>query len=397
MASTSSYSNEKRQNRISLIFMRVEFYKHNLSTQEINSANKVLRSLFLTTGKSVDDFEAIFAKYVGSKYAVGLTSCTAALHLALLAAGVGKGDEVITTPMSFVATANAICMTGATPVFVDVEQNTGNIDINLIEKAITKKTKAILPVHLYGQMVDMKRLLKIAKKHKLIVIEDAAHALEAKRDGLQPGQQSFGACFSFYATKSITSAEGGAFSTNSKDIAKLIKKLRSHGITSELAQRVRTGLRTYDVDIFGWKYNMDNLQAALLLPQVKKAEKFWKKREIIAQKFRKEFSSIAGINLPEEYKNAKHGRHIFPIWVDPKKRDKILEYIIKKGIGAVINYPAIHLFSYYRNEYKMKDGMFPITEKIANSEISLPLYSKLSQKEIKYIIEVVKQAVKKNN
>jgi UDP-4-amino-4-deoxy-L-arabinose-oxoglutarate aminotransferase len=374
--------------------MKVEFYRHNLGREEINSSNKVLRSLFLTTGKAVDDFENSFAAYTKTKFAVGLTSCTAALHLALLAAGVGRGDEVITTPMSFVATANAICMTGAIPVFVDVEKDTGNIDINLIEKAITKKTKAILPVHLYGEMVDIKKLLMIAKKHKLVVIEDAAHALESKRDDIRPGQKSFGACFSFYATKSITSAEGGAFTTNSKEVAKLIKKFRSHGITSELAQRVRTGLRTYDVDIFGWKYNMDNLQASLLLPQVKKAEKFWKQREAIAQKYKKAFSKVDGITLPNEYKKSKHGRHIFPIWVDAKKRDKILDYIIKQGVGAVINYPAIHLFSYYRKTFGTKEGMFPIAEDIANREISLPLYSKLKIKEINYIIETVKQAIK---
>ena len=287
--------------------MKVEFYKHNLGQQEINAATKVLKSLFLTTGKYVDKFEKDLGNYLETPYVVGLTSCTAALHLSLLAAGVGRGDEVITTPMSFVATANSILMTGATPVFVDVEKETGNIDPNLIETAITKKTKAILPVHLYGQMVDMKKILSIAEKHNLKAIEDSAHALESQRDGIKPGQKSFGSCFSFYATKSITSAEGGAFATNSESSAKLVKKLRSHGITSELAQRVRTGLKTYDVDVLGWKYNMDNLQAALLIPQIKKIEQHWKKRELIAQKYRKAFSKISGITMPVESKNSNHG------------------------------------------------------------------------------------------
>lgn len=371
--------------------MKVEFYKHNLGAQEINECVKVLNSLFLTTGKYVDSFEEDLAKYLNTKYAVGLTSCTAALHLALLAAGVGRGDEVITTPMSFVATSNSICMTGATPVFVDVEKNTGNIDASLIEKAITKKTKAILPVHLYGQMVDMKKILAIAKKHKLHVIEDSAHALEAERDGIKPGQKSFGSCFSFYATKSITSAEGGAFSTNDQNMARLIKKLRSHGITSELAQRVRTGLKTYDVDVLGWKYNMDNVQGAILIHQVKKIEKHWKRREEIAKKYRRSFGKL-GIEMPYEYKNSKHGRHVFPIWVDKNKRGKILEYINNQGVGAVINYPAIHLFSFYRN-MGFKEGMFPISEEIADREISLPLYSKLKDKEINYIIKVVSKAI----
>lgn len=372
--------------------MKVEFYKHNLGTQEINEAVKVLKSLFLTTGKYVDSFEKSLADYLDTDYAVGLTSCTAALHLSLLAAGVSAEDEVITTPMSFVATANAICMTGATPVFVDVEKDTGNIDVNRIEKAITKKTKAILPVHLYGQMVDMKRLIPLAKKHKLFVIEDSAHALEAKRDEIKPGQKSFGSCFSFYATKSITSAEGGAFTTNNQKIAKLIKKLRSHGIISELAQRIRTGLKTYDVDVLGWKYNMDNVQAGILINQVRKIEKHWKKRDKIARKYRNAFEKIE-IDMPREYKNSKHGRHIFPIWVQKDNRDRILEYINNHEVGAVINYPAIHLFSFYRKEFGFGPGMFPNAEEIASREISLPLYSKLTDKEIDYVIKMVSKAV----
>ncbi|MEK7517691.1 MAG: DegT/DnrJ/EryC1/StrS family aminotransferase [Patescibacteria group bacterium] len=373
--------------------MKVEFYKHNLGAREINEITKVLKSLFLTTGKYVDVFEKDFSQYINTPYTVGLTSCTAALHLALIAAGVGEGDEVITTPMSFVATANAIMMARGTPVFVDVEKETGNIDPSLIEKAITKKTKVILPVHLYGEMVDMKKILVIAKKHKLLVVEDAAHALESKRDGIRPGQKSFGSCFSFYATKSIASGEGGAFTTNYERSAKLVTKLRSHGITSELAQRIRTGLRTYDVDVLGWKYNMDNLQASLLIPQIKKIGENWKKRELIAQVYKKSFSTFRQITIPQESKNSKHGRHIFPIWAPAEKRDEILNFLLKKGVGAVINYPAIHLFSFYRKKFGYKEGMYPNAEKIAKSEISLPLYSKLTEQEINYVIKVVQEAV----
>ncbi len=374
--------------------MKVEFYRHNVGEEEIKESQKVLHSLFLTTGKYVDLFEEKLAAYLDTSYAVGLTSCTAGLHLSLLAAGVKPGDEVITTPMSFAATANSVCMAGAKPVFVEVEKDTANIDVHLIEKAITKKTKAILPVHMYGQMVDMKKLLALGKKHNIPVIEDAAHALESERDGIRPGQKSFGACFSFYATKSITSAEGGAFSTSDATRAKLMKKLRSHGISSELAQRVRTGLRTYDVDVLGWKYNMDNIQAALLVPQVKKIEKFWSKREIVAQQYRAAFAEV-GIDMPKEYANSKHGRHIFAIWVDPEKRDAILDYIIKHGVGAVINYPPIHLFSYYREKFGFKEGAFPHTELISQRTISLPLYAKLTKPEIAYVIKTVKDAVKK--
>lgn len=372
--------------------MKVEFFKHNIDNSEIKLVEKVLRSLFLTTGSYVDILEKTLTTFAETKYTVGLTSCTASLHLSLIAAGVGPGDEVITTPMSFVATANSIIMAGGAPVFVDVERDTGNIDVNLVESAITKKTKAMLPVHLYGQMVDMKRLLKLSRKHKIPIIEDAAHALESERDKIRPGQKSFGACFSFYATKSITSGEGGAFTTNKRQAAKLITKLRSHGITSELAQRERTGLKTYDVDVLGWKYNMDNIQAALLVPQVKKIEKQWKTREKIAQKYTVAFRKI-GIDMPLEYNNSKHGRHIFPVWVDPKKRDKILKYINDHGVGAVIHYPAIHLFSYYRKRFGFKNGSFPNAERIAKRDISLPLYPKLKDNEINYVIKIVSKAI----
>lgn len=188
---------------------KIEFYKHSISQKDIDNTVKVLRSLFLTTGETVKEFEEKFSQYLGCKYTVGVTSCTAALHLSLLAYGVGSGDEVITTPMTFIATANSIIHAGATPVFVDVEPETGNIDANLIEGAITSRTKAILPVHLYGQMCDMKRIREIADKYHLLVIEDAAHAIETSREGVRPGELGDAACFSFYATKNITSGEGG--------------------------------------------------------------------------------------------------------------------------------------------------------------------------------------------
>lgn len=372
--------------------MKVAFFKHNIGNDEINECKQVLQTFFLTTGQYVNDFEDALAKYLNIRNSVGLTSCTGALQLALLAAGIKHDDEVITTPMSFVATANSICMTGAKPVFVDVEKQTGNIDVNKIEKTITKKTKAILPVHLYGQMVDMKKILSIAKRYKLVVIEDAAHALESERDGIRPGQKSFGACFSFYATKSITSGEGGAFATNSLKSARLVRQLRCHGITSELAQRERTGIKSYDVDCLGWKYNMDNIQAALLLPQIQKIEAIWKKRAKVYEKYRKAFSAL-GIEIPKEVENAKHAYHLFPIWVDPKKRGAVLKNLEENGVSAMINYPAIHLFSFYRKKFGYKNGMYPNAEEIARRTISLPLYAKLTDKETDYVIEKVSKAI----
>jgi dTDP-4-amino-4,6-dideoxygalactose transaminase len=375
--------------------MMVKFFKHNLGNREQMSVQRVLRSLFLTTGENVEEFEKVLSRYLSVGHSIGLMSCTGALHLALVAAGVKKGDEVITTPMSFIATANVILMAGATPVFVDVEPETGNINSNLIEAAITKRTKAILPVHLYGQMADMKKISKIAREYSLHVIEDAAHALESKRDGVRPGQLSFAACFSFYATKSITSGEGGALVTNSATVARLTRQLRSHGITSELAQRERAGVKKYDADILGWKYNMSNIQAALLVPQMKGVESRRRRREEIAALYERGFANLT-LKMPKTLPRVTHGRHIFPIWVQPSKRDAVLEYLTRHSVEAVINYPPIHLFSFYRKQFGFSEGDFPIAERIGASTISLPLYSKLTDKEADYVIMQVKNALQKS-
>ena len=199
--------------------MKVEFYRHNLDEEDIARLVEVCRGVFLTTGQDGQEFEDAFSAYLGARHAVGVTSCTAALHMALLAVGVGPGDEVITSPMTFAATSNTVFYTGATPVFVDVEPDTGLISADAVERALTPRTKAILPVHLYGQMADMRRLKAIADSAGVALIEDCAHAIEAERDGVRPAALSDAACFSFYATKNITSGEGGAVVTNSEEIA----------------------------------------------------------------------------------------------------------------------------------------------------------------------------------
>jgi len=373
--------------------MKVEYFKHTLGKAERASFEKASRSWHLTTGETVAAFEKAFALKVGLPYAVGLTSGTGALHLALLAAGVGEGDEVITTPLSFVATSHAVLMAGATPVFVDVESDTGNIDASLIEAAITPRTKAILPVHLYGQMADMKRIAAIAKKHKLVVIEDAAHAVEAARDGIRPGERSFGACFSFYATKSLTSGEGGAFATKDARVARTVKELRLHGVTKELAERDKTTLGMYDVVSLGWKYNMDNLQAALLLPQLKTLIRNHRSRAKVAKAYEKGLRGLS-LTLPTTRAGVTHAHHLFPIWVEPKKRNAIAMRLKQKGIGiSVNNYPPIHLLSYYRKRFGYTPGMFPIAERIGASVISLPIYATLTQKEIAYVVREVSAAV----
>jgi dTDP-4-amino-4,6-dideoxygalactose transaminase len=373
---------------------KVEFYRHNVGSEEIASVTQVLQTLFLTTGATVREFEEGLAEYLRSGYAVGVTSCTAALHLALLAYDIGPGDEVITTPMSFVATAHAILHTGARPVFVDVEAHTGNLNADLIEEAITPRTKAILPVHLYGQMCDMARIREVASRRGLIVIEDAAHALEAERDGIRPGEVAEAACFSFYATKSITSGEGGAIVTSSRSVADKLKQLRLHGMELSAADRYVKRYQHYDVVYCGWKYNMDNIQAALLISQLKHVEEYRRRRDAICRRYESSLSEIAGVEFPRVVAGSRSGRHLFTIWVDPDRRDTILGNIQDRGIGVAVNYRPIHLMSYYRHGFGYREGMYPIAEEIGRRTISLPLYTRLTDEEFEYTVQAVAEAVR---
>ena len=371
--------------------MKVEFYKHSISQKDIDNVVKVLNSLFLTTGAVVEEFENRFSEYLAFKYTVGVTSCTAALHLSLLACGIGPGDEVITTPMTFIATANSIIQAGATPVFIDVEPETGNIDSDLIERAITTKTKVIMPVHLHGQMCDMRKIKEIADSRHLIIIEDAAHAIEASRGGIRVGELSTTSCFSFYATKNITSGEGGAISTNNEEIAEKLKKLRLHGMSKGAAERYSKRYQHWDMEIFGWKYNMDNIQAALLIDQLQNINKYWQRREEICCMYEEAFKENQQVDYLKVLPDSKSARHMFTILVSSEVRDQILWQLQERGIGVAVNYRAIHLLTYYRQAYGYNRGSFPVAERIGDSTITLPLYAKLRNEEVHWVIQSVRE------
>ncbi len=375
--------------------MKIDFYKHNIDQSDIDSTVAVLRSIMLTTGDVVKDFEKQFSSYLGCRYTTGLTSCTGALHLALLAYDIGPGDEVVTTPMTFIATANAILHAGALPVFVDVERTTANIDAALIEAAITPRTKAILPVHLYGQMCDMRTIKTIADKHHLKIIEDAAHAIEASRDGIRPGQAGDAACFSFYATKSITSGEGGAVITNDKDTDDRLKILRLHGMNKGAADRYSKRYQHWDMLLLGWKYNMDNIQAALLINQLKRIDGFQKRRLEICSMYEQEFKDNKYVTCLKESSGSKNARLMFTILVNPDNRDKVLWQLQDRGIGVAVNYRAIHLLTYYKQRFGFRCGDFPVAELIGDSTITLPLYPGLKDEQVNYVIEAVNDVTAK--
>jgi dTDP-4-amino-4,6-dideoxygalactose transaminase len=368
---------------------RIPFFQHDLGQPELDSIAAVLSGSILTTGETVDRFERRFADYLGCKHVLGLTSCTGALHLSLLALGVGPGDEVITTPMSFIATATAVIEAGATPVFVDVEESTGNLDAAQVESRITARTRAILCVHLYGQMCDVRALRAIADRHGLFLIEDAAHCIEGRRDGVGPGQRGDTACFSFYATKNLTCGEGGAVATNDDELARKLRLLRLHGMTKTAADRAREGYQHWDMEVLGWKYNMDNIQAALLLPQLDRLEDNWTKRDRLARRYRNLLQDVAGVTLPAEVPGSRHARHLFPVWVAPEQRDRVISSLYRQGIGVVVNYRAMHLLSWFRERFGFSRGAFPVAERIGDSTVSLPFYPNMPPEHADEVVEAL--------
>lgn len=369
----------------------VPFFRHGLGGPELASVAEVLAGPVLTTGETVDRFERAFADYLGRRHAVAVSSCTAALQLSLTALGIGAGDEVITTPMTFVATATAILQAGARPVFVDVEPDTGNLDPAGIEVALTPHTRAIVPVHLYGQMCDMEAIGEVAARHGLAVIEDAAHCVEGRRDLIRPGQVSCAACFSFYATKSLACGEGGAVVTDDDDLAQLLRRQRLHGVTATAADRMRNGYDHYDMVSMGWKYNLDNIHAALLIPQLPGLDQRQRRRSAIADRYVEAFSDVDGVSWPVCRPGTVHARHLFPIWV--ARRDAVLHGLRDAGIEVVVNYRAIHLLSYLADLLGYRPGDFPVAEHIGDRSISLPLYPSMPAQHVEQVISAVADLV----
>ena len=375
--------------------LKIPFFQHDLGKAELDAVVEVLAGPILTTGATVERFEHQFAEYLGRKHALAVSSCTGALHLSLMALGIGQGDEVITTPLTFVATATAILEAGAKPVFVDVEPETGNMNVSRIEAAITTHTKAIMPVHLYGQMCDMQAIRKIADNYSLSVIEDAAHCVEGSREGVRPGELGDTACFSFYATKSLTSGEGGALVTDNDALAQKLRLLTIHGMNKTASDRHREGYQHWDMEILGWKYNMSNIQAAFLIPQLERIEDQWNKRSILARSYESLLKGISGITLPRILGGVRHAHHLFPVWVPKKDRDYVIRGLQTEGIGVVVNYRAIHLLTYFQKEFGFQADEFPVAEHIGNSTISLPFYPTMPEEHVTIVVDTLKVLLKK--
>ena len=373
--------------------MAVDFYRHSLGEDEKAAVRGVLDSLFLTTGQKVYAFESAFEDYLGVAAVVCTAHATASLHLAMLAAGIGPGDEVVTTPMTFLSSANAVVYAGGTPVFVDVEPATANISAAAVEAAITPRTKAIVAVDLYGLMADMVALRAIANKHGLALVEDAAHCVEGRRDGFGPGQLADYGCFSFYATKNLTCGEGGAITARDAAKKNLLRQLGSHGMSKNAADRYAGKYQHWDMERLGYKYNLSDVNASLLLPQLPKLAGRLARREEICRKYEAAFEATPGVSFPVVPEGMKSGRHIFTIWVDAAKRDAVLAGIQARGIGVAVNYRAVHLTKFYREKFGFRRGMFPEAERVGDSTITIPLWPAMTDAQADEVIAAVRGAV----
>jgi dTDP-4-amino-4,6-dideoxygalactose transaminase len=346
--------------------------------EEAKAVSSVIKSGWLTQGEKVAEFEDKFAKYVGAKEAVAVFNGTVALHLTMIVAGVGHGDEVIVPSFTFISTANAVLFQGATPVFADIDPNTFNISPGDIEKKITEKTKAIIPVHYGGQVADMNPIIEIAKGHDLIVVEDAAEAHGAKYKGKHAGTFGDMAIFSFTPIKNMTTGEGGIITTNNEEYAEKLRMLRNHGMDAP-----------YHHVMLGYNYRMTEMQAAFGIVQLERLEHILERKDETARFYNSELEKIPDITIPfiAPY-ITRHGYYLYTI--KTSQRDELMKRLGKKGIETKIYFPPVHLQPYYRM-LGFKEGLLPITEKIAGEVLSLPIRPTMSEQDAEYIIGSIKK------
>ena len=368
---------------------------------EIEEVVASMKSGWLGTGPKVAQFEKDFAAYKGVSSAIGVNSCTAALHLSFLAAGLQPGDEVITTPLTFCATVNAIIHAGNTPVLADIDSETMNIDPREVEAKITSKTKAILPVHFAGRPCNMDALCYLAEKYNLKIIEDCAHAIETEYKGKKVGTFGDFSCFSFYVTKNVITGEGGMVLTKDEEDASHIKTLALHGMSEDAWKRFSDeGYKHYYVVECGYKYNMMDLQAAIGIHQLKRVEHYWKRRQVIWQRYNEAFADMPISLPPDPDLYTKHAYHLYTILIDEDKtgvtRDFFLNAMTTHNIGVGVHYLSIPEHPYYQKIYSWRPKDYPHAMRIGRQTVSLPLSAKLTDEDVEDVIRSVKEILQKS-
>jgi UDP-4-amino-4,6-dideoxy-N-acetyl-beta-L-altrosamine transaminase len=375
--------------------MRSIPYSHQtIDADDIREVTEVLKSDWITQGPKVKEFEESLVKYCGARFAAVFSSGTAALHGAYFAAGLCSEDEIITSSMTFLATVNAALFLGARPLFVDIEVDTGNINSDLIERAITKKTKAIVPVHFSGHPAELKKIAEIARRHHLLLIEDACHALGAKYLDTNIGDCKYSdmTVFSFHPVKSITTAEGGAVLTNNEDLYKKLVMFRHHGVTKERDafqnKEKNLGQGYYEMQYLGYNYRLTDIHSALGISQLRKLDRFIRRRREIVETYNEAFKNNSFFDLPVEKSYAKSAWHLYPIRLKDEYRaekTKVFTKLRKRGLGVQVHYIPIHLQPYYQ-QLGYKAGLCPNAEDFYKREISVPLYQSMSAEDVDYVV-----------
>lgn len=361
---------------------------------ELTQIKEALESGWVTTGPKTHQFEAEFAAYVGAKHAIAVNSCTAAMHLALEAIGLQRGDEVITTPYTFAATAEVIRYFDARPVFVDVDIHDLNVRPDLLEAAITPQTRAIIPVHIAGLPAEMEDILDVAQRHNLPVIEDAAHAFPTSYKGQMIGSLSSFTCFSFYATKTITTGEGGMICTDDDVWAERCRTMALHGISKDAWKRYTAeGSWYYEIVAPGYKYNMTDIAAGMGLAQLRKAKRMHERRGEIAARYNQAFASLSELQIPHDRSDSQHAWHLYMLRLNLEHlsidRAQFADELKRRHIGISVHFIPLHLHPYYRETYAYRPEDFPVASQEYLREISLPIYSKMSDLDVQDVIDAV--------
>jgi len=375
------------------------FARPALGEEEIAEVVDTLKSGWITTGPKVERFTAAFADYVGGRYAVPVSSATAGLHVALLALGIGPGDEVITTPMTFVATLNTIVHCGAVPVLADIDAATLNVRVEEIERKITKKTRAIVPVHFVGQPADLDPILELAAGRGLAVLEDAAHAVGAEYKGRRIGSFPTTSVFSFHPNKNMTTGEGGMIVTEDEEVFEKASLLKFHGMDRESWKRfAKAGSPRYDVAVPGYKYNMMDIQAALGLHQLRRLPGFLEERERLAGRYGELLRGVTGLLLPQRVPYPiRHAWHLYTPLVDVDRlqisRDRFMEELKARNIGTGLHYTAAHEFSYYASRFGWKPEDYPEAHFVSERIVSLPFYPGLTDQDQDDVVDAIRSLV----
>jgi len=369
-----------------------------IGPEEEEEVRETLRSGLIGTGQKTERLEREFAVYQGRTHGVGTNSCTAALHLGLLALGIGPGDEVITTPMTFVSTVSAILYTGASPVFVDVEPDTLNIDPARVEEAVTKRTRAVLPVHLYGHPCDMDRIVDIAQRYNLKVVSDCAHAIEAEYRGKKVGSYGEVSCFSFYATKNLTTGNGGMLVTDDDDVAGIVQSARDHGMASGAWTRYHTGeFAEYPMVQLGFKYIMWDVPAALGLQQLRRIEPRHGRRLELSRRYYSALEPLAEyVEVMRPQEHVRHAYHLFVVKLRGVRRDRVAAEMQAGGIGVGVHYRPVHLEPFHRETYGHHPGEFPVAEDAGERVLSLPFWPEMSESAVHRVVDALGIAIEKS-